>query len=89
LIICSADTKMEKRYIESCDAFNPQVPELSRTPKDGRPHTIDELENCFARSGETADGRGGRPLSRIMDTREVRDGGGAKREDGLPLAAAD
>ena len=64
-------------------------PELSRTPKDARPHTIDELENSFAHSEETADRREGRARSRVVDTREVRDGGGAKRKDGLPLAAAD
>jgi len=64
-------------------------PELSRTPKYARPHTIEGLENSLVHSEETADGREGHARSRIVDTRGVRDGGGAKCEDGLPLAAAD
>ena len=67
----------------------PRSPELSRTPKDARPRTIEELEDSFVHSEETVDGREGRACLRIMDTKEVRDEGRAKREDELPLAAAD
>ena len=45
--------------------------------------------NNFVCSEETADGREGRIRSRIVDTSEIRDGGGTKHGDGLPLAAAD
>jgi len=57
--------------------------------KDARSHTIEGLGNSFVHLRKLLTGREGRSRSRIVDTREVRDGGGAKHEDGLPLAAAD
>ena len=64
-------------------------PELGRTPRDARPHTIEELEKKVSRTPRKAMTveRGAR--SRNVDIREVRDGRGAKHEDGLSLVAAD
>ena len=55
-------------------------PELGRTPKDARPHITEELENSLVHIEESSDGREGRACSRIVDIREIRDGGGAKTD---------
>ena len=55
-------------------------PKLGWKPKDASPYTIEELENSLRHVGETGDGREGRACSKIVDIREVRDGGGAKTE---------
>ena len=54
-------------------------PELSQTPMDARPHTVEELENSLVHveeSGDDREDRDGRVCSMIVDIRGVRDGGG-------------
>ena len=53
-------------------------PELGRKHEDARPYTTEELENSLAQRRGSGDNREGPACSRIVDNKEVRDGGGAK-----------